>query len=125
MMRARTAALVLLAACLDPFAPPAGTQRFDPPTIYLDYWLAVEQCSGIPGDFRRVRWYAVPETPFPCPVASGSCYGLWHEPHDIFLERTAPYIIVGHEMLHDLLQRGDHPPVFRTCGLVRDSTSGG
>jgi len=24
---------------------------------------------------------------------------------------------VEHEMLHDLLQRGDHPPVFQACGV--------
>lgn len=113
--------VVLLTSCLDPFAPPIGTRPFDPPTRYRDYWQAVEDCSGIRSNFERVRWYAVPETPFPCPNGSGYCFAIWREPHDIFLERTAPYITVGHEMLHDLLQRGDHPDVFRTCGLLRDT----
>ena len=123
-LKARVAAtLVLFTACIDPFAPPMGTHRFDPPTLYRDYWRAVEDCSALRGDFERVRWYAVPEAPFPCPVGSGYCHALWREPHDIFLERTAPYLIVGHEMLHDLLRRGDHPDVFRTCGLVRDSSA--
>jgi len=25
--------------------------------------------------------------------------------------------LVEHEMLHDLLQRSDHPPVFKICGV--------
>jgi hypothetical protein len=25
--------------------------------------------------------------------------------------------LAEHEMLHDLLQRGDHPPVFAACGV--------
>jgi hypothetical protein len=25
--------------------------------------------------------------------------------------------LAEHEMLHDLLQRGDHPPVFKACGV--------
>ena len=118
-------ATAFLCGCLDPFAVPLGTERFEPPGLYSEYWRAVEQCSGLRGQFDRIRWYAVPTTPFTCPTTAGSCYGLWREPHDIFVERTAPYLIVGHEILHDLLQRGDHPPVFRACGLIRDTAAGG
>lgn len=118
-------ATAFLCGCLDPFAPPLGTKRFEPRGLYTEYWSAVEQCSGLRGQFDRIRWYAVPATPFICPTTAGYCYGLWREPHDIFVERTAPYLIVGHEMLHDLLQRTDHPPVFRTCGLTRDTAEGG
>jgi len=25
--------------------------------------------------------------------------------------------VAEHEMLHDLLQRGDHPPAFQACGV--------
>lgn len=121
-MKARVAVtLILFFACLDPFAPPVGTERFDPPSPYREYWGAVQDCSGLRGTFERVHWYAVPVAPFPCPTGSGHCNALWRAPHDIFLERTAPYIIVGHEILHDLLGRGDHPAVFRTCGLMRDT----
>ena len=114
-----------LGGCLDPFAPPLGTARIEPPGLYGEYWSAVEQCSGLRGEFGRIRWYAVPTAPFTCPTATGFCYGFWRKPHDIFVERTAPFLVVGHEMLHDLLQRGDHPPVFRACGLIRDTTAGG
>ena len=122
----RTSAFVFalaLVSCLDPFAPPPRTYRFDPPFAYRVAWLEVENCSGLRGDFTRVKWFAIPGPFFRC--AEGNCQGMWVSPHDIYLsdfarsDSAGDYFTVRHEILHDLLGRGGHPPVFRTCNLVR------
>src|SRR2546430_13748587 len=40
-------------------------------------------------------------------------------PHTIYMAQGLLYNrrLAEHEMLHDLLQRGDHPPVFQACGV--------
>jgi len=113
-------------ACLDPFAPPPGTYGFQPPAAYRAAWDSVEACSGLRGNFGRVRWYAVPQTPFPC--YEGFCAGAWERPHNIYIaegfihDSVSRYRTARHEMLHDLLGGGlDHPPVFVACGLLRGS----
>lgn len=122
--------LTVAAACLDPFEPPVGTTRLAPPSIYSTLWQAVETCSGIHGEFARVRWFAVPETPFRC--GEVTCVGLWKAPHDVYLgadvvnDSLNRYFTVRHEMLHDLIHGGyDHPPVFEHCGLIRVDIGGG
>jgi len=118
------------AACLDPFAPPPGTSHLDPPPVYPVLWQGVELCSGLTGDFRRVHWFVVPQSPFPC--GEIECVGLWKTPHDVYLgaavvnDSLNRYFTVRHEMLHDLLHGGyDHPPVFEQCGLIRIDIGGG
>ena len=117
----RLAMLLLLAACLYPFDVPIGTDRFTPPAAYRTAWQQVEECSGLQGAFERVRWFAVPESVFRC--WEGNCAGFWIEPHDIYLSEFARsdsargYFTVRHEILHDLIGRSGHPPVFATCGL--------
>lgn len=115
--------VVFLLGCLDPFAPPLDTYSFPPPAAYRAEWQAVESCSGLSGDFNRIHWFGIPETPFPC--GDGLCSGVWHAPHRIYIAQAfihdsgSHYFTVRHEMLHDLLGGGaDHPPVFARCGLV-------
>lgn len=117
----------LLAGCVEPFAPPAGTYRFEAPLGYRALWDSVEACSGLRGDLGRVRWYAVPGQTFF--VGETVTYGAWHTPHNVYVSEWAKadslsnYLTVRHEMLHDLLGGGAegeaHPPVFVTCGLMR------
>jgi hypothetical protein len=50
-----------------PFSPPEGTQRFEPPPAYRIAWQQVEGCSGLRGNFDRVRWFVIPQQPtFDC-----------------------------------------------------------
>jgi hypothetical protein len=116
----RLCPLVLLLACLDSFAP-AGAAPFTPPAAYRAWWSVIAVCAGISGDFDRVEWYQVPDATYPCPAYAGRCAGWWRPPHDIYLAEVwlADRQLVEHEMLHDLLQRGDHPPVFEACGVAR------
>ena len=122
-------AVAVAGACADdPFSPPEGTERFDPPDAYRAQWAIVEDCSGLRGPFERVRWYRIPTWSFACPEGNGvrECFGLWEEPHNIYLGTFAAgnlngdYFTVRHEILHDLLGPGQgHPPVFEKCGLIR------
>lgn len=110
--------VVLLLGCLDTFAP-AGATWFAPPAYYKTWWAAVEDCSGTAGDFDRVHWYQVAGSTYTCPAYEGRCEGWWRPPHAIYMaqEVLTDRRVAEHEMLHDLLQRGDHPPAFQACGV--------
>lgn len=96
----------LLAAC---GFDPAGSQSWEPPAIYREWWAATESCSGLGGDFDRIEWMVVPGESFEC--ASGECVGHWEPDHRIFLadEWKEHEMVVRHEMLHDLMRRSGHP----------------
>ena len=81
--------------------------------------MNIERCAGLGGGFDRVEWYQVPGSSYSCPAYEGQCDGWWRAPHTIYMAQTRLYDrqVAEHEMLHDLLQRGDHPPVFRACGV--------
>jgi hypothetical protein len=117
-LRLRWLAPLLLLGCLDSFAP-AGAVPFTPPAAYQTWWAEIERCAGLSGDFDRVEWYGVPGSSYVCPAYEGRCDGWWRSPHIIYMAqaRIGDRRLAEHEMLHDLLQRGDHPPVFQTCGV--------
>lgn len=110
--------LLLLLGCLDTFSP-AGAVQWTPPAIYRTWWSAIESCAGIQADFNRVEWYVVPGSSYACPAYEGQCQGWWQPPNTIYMasDQTGNRILAEHEMLHDLLQRGDHPPVFAACNV--------
>ncbi len=122
---------ILAVACETPFRPENGV-RFDPPPEFRQWWTAVEQCSSRQGDFSRVLWYEIPvprgSWGFTCPNSSYGlvCIGEWHSPHTIMLAGPSEYYPQGvkrdsstvkHEMLHDLMQSGDHGSEFAACRL--------
>ena len=118
LRRLRWVPLVLLLGCLDSFAP-AGAVPLTPPAAYRVWWTEIERCAGLWGDFDRVEWYEVPGSTYTCPAHEGRCDGWWRSPHTIYVAQSQLYDrpLVEHEMLHDLLQSGDHPPVFQACGV--------
>jgi len=122
---------VLAGACGDALsAPVAGAEPFDPPATYSNLWTEVEGCSSLTGSMPLVRWYIVPgTTTFPCQY--GACRGLWEAPHSIYLSDFAAHNFFGddfftvkHEILHDLVGKPGHPPVFQQCGLLRTGAPG-
>jgi len=117
-LRLRGLIPLLLLGCLDAFAP-AGAAPFTPAAIYRAWWTEIERCAGVWGDFDRVEWYEVPGAGYSCPDHAGRCDGWWRSPHTIYMAHDRLYNrqLAEHEMLHDLLQRGDHPPVFKACGV--------
>lgn len=117
-MRLATAALAVV-ACAGPWTPLAPTP-YEPPDIYREWWSEITCCSGLRGDFNRIRWYVAPSDQpdrFDCP--DGPCGGWWVSDHRIYLAPGLVYDkwIVQHEMLHDLIGVGGHPPVFERCGV--------
>lgn len=120
LRRLRSPAVALatfLAAC---GFDPAGSQSWEPPAIYREWWAATEACSGLSADFDRVEWMVVPGESFEC--ASGQCVGHWDPDHKIFLaeEWKEHEMVVRHEMLHDLMRRSGHPnpPFGNGCPLT-------
>jgi hypothetical protein len=119
-------ALALLSGCHDTVvAPevlvPEGVPMI-PPTIYQSWWAEVAACAGRTGDVARVRWFEVPNTDFF--IYRGVAYdGYWWEyHHTIFLAGNLRLdsFTVRHEMLHDLLNTGDHPSEYfgTRCGSL-------
>jgi hypothetical protein len=105
---------------------PPDARPFTPEPIYLTWWMQMETCSGLSADFTGVGWYVVPgEDPFIAPALGRTVLGYWQRAGNriVLLEfvpsRTA---LVRHEMLHALLQRGDHPAAYfiDRCGAVID-----
>lgn len=107
---------MLLAACRSPFVPAAAVP-LDPPSVYADLWQQVESCAGKTADWHRITWFAIATEQFDTP--EGLAMGRWQPQHIVYLsdagQRT--YKTIKHEMLHDLLQTGEHPPAFVECGL--------
>ena len=107
----------LLAAC---GFDPAGSQPWEPPPVYQEWWAKTEACSGLSGNFDRVEWMIVPGESFPC--SSGDCVGHWDPGHKIFLasDWSMHEMVVRHEMLHDLMRRSGHPspPFGNGCPLT-------
>lgn len=131
-------------ACTNPLAP-QGAEPFIPPASFSHNWATVEACSHQLGDLTRIQWFVVPATAtwqynFPCTESSnGACQGVWIAPHHIYVaahvladslakvtyllhtdgsltvDTVPPFRVVKHEMLHDLLQSGDHPAAFTAC----------
>lgn len=98
----------------------------DPPPVYREWWAKTEACSGLTGDFDRVRWLVVEGHSFPC--ASGRCAGHWESSHQIYISAdwTMSEMVVRHEILHDLLGRTGHPnpPFGEGCPLTWDTWNG-
>lgn len=109
--------LVLLAAC---GFDPGDDSPMSPPAVYREWWAKTEACSGLRGDFDRVKWSVVPGHSFRC--SSGRCAGHWEPDHEVFLaeEWVMNEMVVRHEMLHDLLDRSGHPdpPFGDPCPLT-------
>lgn len=129
MLRFWRACLVplVLAACGDHFGPaplPAGAVPYGAPASYLRWWQDVERCAGRSAAFDRVRWFVVPGAD--TFVADGRrVEGVWIE-HYRYIVVAEPFmtdsLLVRHEMLHDVLNRVDHPAVYfgEACrGVVR------
>lgn len=130
-MRAAVAILAALTlACDSPvdvgFERPTG-ERFTPPANYDSLYAEMEACSGLTGDFSRVRWFVVPGvTGWTSSVTGERVLGQWWPPHDIYIgeslvgrSNAQERGVVTHEILHELTQDSAHPiPPFETCAPI-------
>ncbi len=112
-----------LCACTITEPLPSGAVEFTPPASYEGYWVQVEECSGISGNFSDVSWFYVPGV---AAFTAGSIYnvrGYWQPyHHSITLAGlwTKEPDLVRHEMLHALLKVKGHPAEYfsQKCGLI-------
>lgn len=101
---------------------PASAQPLTPLSTYASWWSDVERCAGLSADLARVRWFVVPHAD--SFNYRGTYYDgyWWSQVHWITLAdaKVQNAAIVRHEMLHDLLGRGDHPAVYfqQRCATV-------
>jgi hypothetical protein len=99
---------------------PQGDVPMDPPAVYQEWWLKTQACSGLVGNFDRIRWSVIEGPSFPC--SSGKCAGHWSNDHHIVLagDYSMNEMVVRHEMLHDLIGRPGHPapPFGQGCPLT-------
>ena len=136
-MRWLSILLIAALACQSPEGLAVrGARRFQPlPDAQLDSLDRVlDACSGLPGSWRRVRFYAVDAMGIDDPGV-GAVAGIWISPHTIYLADSIQGLEVGvvgqgltpsqrwaelvaHELLHDRLGVPGHPPVFTICGLA-------
>lgn len=113
-------ALALLGACRD-FAAPGDAQPYDPPPEFQALWDRMASCAGVHADLGRVHWFT---TQGPLELDGKSKAGVWSSPHTIYMldsyivDAYRDYVAVRHEMLHDLLQTGEHGPLFTQCDAL-------
>lgn len=106
------ALLPVAAACVTSASDlPADATPFSAPARFRLWWQVVETCSGLSGDFSRVRWYTVPRGTLGADQAGYTYYSF---PPRVLLEngwQQNGEQIVRHEMLHALGVQG-HPKAF-------------
>ena len=101
---------------------PENAVRFDPPTVYTEWWRMTEQCSALGGDLSRIAWYVVPEASVTS-ADGDEVQGLYLYGDRIVLSQSSMYSgpVVRHEMLHAMLKGKGHPRadfVGRCGGVV-------
>lgn len=116
---AALAVIVLAGGCREGLivAPPdlpSSAEAFTAPDEYASWWQATEACAGLMGEMSRVHWFLVPSSQ--SFYYRGTLYdGYWWDDYHWITLASAKIDdggIVRHEMLHDLLGRGDHPPAY-------------
>lgn len=125
--------LALFAGCdvLGPAAPlPESAVAFPAPAQFQDWWARTEACAGRTGRLESIAWYLVPgASTF---MSEGAVQvGRWSrtgsEARIVLAGDFADdELVVRHEMLHSLLDRGDHPSEYfvARCGLTWESWDG-
>lgn len=105
--------LTLLVACdqeaLAPF--PSNAIALSPPARYAAWWQLTEACSGLTGSLAAVHWYVVPNTN-EFSLEGQGVNGAWYQDGNRIALGDSEILdgpLVRHEMLHALLQSGNHP----------------
>jgi len=72
----------------------------------------MERCSGLTGDFARIRWYHVPGSLVSAPDAGGYAAAVTYPSlHTIVIADfyANDTFVVRHEVMHDLADVTSHP----------------
>ena len=73
----------------------------------------MERCSGLTGDFARIRWYHVSGSRVRAPEAGGYAAAVTYPSlHTIVIADfyANDTFVVRHEVMHDLADVTSHPP---------------
>jgi len=105
-------------SCASPAAPIAPAALADatplaPPAWYASAYASMERCSGLTGDFARIRWYHVPGSLVSAPDAGGYAAAVTYPSlHTIVIADfyANDTFVVRHEVMHDLANVTSHPP---------------
>ena len=105
-------------SCASPAAPIAPAALADatplaPPAWYASAYADIERCSGLTGDFARIRWYHVPGSLVSAPDAGGYAAAVTYPSlHTIVIADfyANDTFVVRHEVMHDLADVTSHPP---------------
>lgn len=118
---------LLLAGCDLPTSVPfpAGAQRFDPPSVYREWWSETEACIGLTALYDAITWYYVPGAETLDGTPEGYNGEWFASGNRIVFADDARFWgdLVRHEMLHAILGRRSltHPRqafVVRCGGVV-------
>lgn len=106
------------AACrevvLVPPVIPAESTPIEPLAVYAQWWNETKACSELDAPLDRISWFVVPHhDTFQYQGRSFDAH-WWATYHWIVLAEAhvQDAATVRHEMLHDLLGRGDHPAEY-------------
>lgn len=73
-------------------------------TKYKSWYVEVEQCSGLSGDFNTLNFYTTTDH-----LRLNRTFDGYWEPGSIVVRHTWEEEAVKHEMMHDLLHTNQHP----------------
>lgn len=106
--------------CGVPVTGPETASDFVPPEIYREWWKETEECVGVEGNFNRINFFVVPSKTWYVSAIDQDVWGLWIEPHDIFLSHTVvgKKRFVKHEFIHDLTRAGWNDPIYVRCSGI-------
>ena len=89
---------------------PESAVAFTPPPQYRAWWQVVESCAGKRASFDGVSWYTV--EPQQLVVHGDNAAGAWFAENNsivVVQNWVTQGSLVRHEMLHAILETGDHP----------------
>lgn len=126
--------LLLVVSCgtpLGPLAPlPSSAIRFSPPAEYVGWWKLTETCSHRRRQPGGIEWFVIPDVSS-FATLEGHQAAQWSRGSNgariiISGALIRSELVVRHEMLHALLDRGDHPPEYfiDRCHLTWSSWAG-
>lgn len=95
---------------------PAGAVAVTAPAAFRQWFLRTESCSQLTGSFDTLEFFVVPGVQS-FETSEGQKVGLWIEggPRDQIVIAGNFFqheMVVSHEMLHALLGRSGHPPLY-------------
>lgn len=126
-------AMLLIAGARQGQAPPIPTvvsrvavlyiESMDPPPVYAKWYADAERCTGLKGDYAKVRWY---KTPHPwSDEPKDTTWAMWQPEHRITMNLDDKFdsTVVMHEAIHDILhyqkvwdEKNPHPSAFFGVG---------